>query len=60
MGNRILTYATSFDNQSHRHPNLVNVGKVKKSNKEWMASRLKLLTHPAESPQPRGRHHKNV
>ena len=25
-----------------------------------MASRLKLLNHPAESPQPRGRHHKNV
>ena len=25
-----------------------------------MTSRLKLLNHPAESPQPRGRHHKNV
>ena len=25
-----------------------------------MASRLKLLNHPAKSPQPRGRHHKNV
>jgi hypothetical protein len=25
-----------------------------------MASRLKLLNHPAESPQTRGRHHKNV
>ena len=25
-----------------------------------MASRLQLLRHPAKSPQPRGRHHKNV
>ena len=25
-----------------------------------MASRLNLLNHPAESPQPRGHHHKNV
>jgi hypothetical protein len=25
-----------------------------------MASRLKLLNNPAKSPQPRGRHHKNV
>ena len=25
-----------------------------------MASRLKLLNYPAKSPQPRGRHHKNV
>ena len=25
-----------------------------------MASRLKLLNHPAKSPQPRGRHHKNA
>ena len=25
-----------------------------------MASRLQLLNYPAKSPQPRGRHHKNV
>ena len=31
-----------------------------KFNKEWMASRLKLLNHPAKSPHPRGRHHKKV
>jgi hypothetical protein len=30
------------------------------SNKQCMASRLKLLNHPDKSPQPRGRHHKNV
>jgi hypothetical protein len=30
------------------------------ANKEWMASRPKRRNHPAKSPQPRGRHHKDV
>jgi len=45
---------------NHQRSKLRQFHEAPKKAKEWMASRLKLLNHPAETPQPRGRHHKNV